>query len=46
MLSLCWHELRARRGLIIGWGAGLVIFFDVYLAFYPALPAEMRNLDL
>ncbi|MCS6888210.1 MAG: ABC transporter permease [Chloroflexus sp.] len=46
MLSLFWHEVRARRGLFIGWGVGLVIFFGVYLSFYPALPAEMRNLDL
>lgn len=46
MLSLFWHELRMRRMLLIGWGSGLLVFFSVYLAFYPALPAEMRNLDL
>lgn len=46
MLSLFWHELRMRRMLLIGWGSGLLVFFRVYLAFYPALPAEMRNLDL
>ncbi|WP_298816411.1 ABC transporter permease [Chloroflexus sp.] len=46
MASLFWHELRIRRGVLIGWSAGMLAFFSVYMAFYPALPVEMRNLDL
>lgn len=45
MLSLLLHELRVRRGGIIGWSLGLSIYAGLYTAFYPALPDEMMALD-
>lgn len=45
MLSLLRHELRVRRGGIIGWSIGLSLYAAMYTAFYPALPTEMLELD-
>lgn len=46
MMNLLRHELRARRGSIIGWALGLGFFSIVYTLIYPNLPAEMREMDL
>lgn len=45
MRSLFLHELRIRRGTVLGWSIGLGIYAALYTAFYPALPAEMLALD-
>ncbi len=46
MISLMLHEVRVRRRTIIGWALGLGFFAVMYMSFYPALPEEMRNLDI
>lgn len=46
MLNFLRHEVRIRRGSILGWAAGLAFFAVVYMAFYPALPPEMLELNL
>jgi ABC-2 type transport system permease protein len=46
MLNLILHELRVRRGTIIGWILGLGFFAILYMSFFPALPQEMLNLNL
>lgn len=46
MLSYLWYELQSRRSAIIGWGIGVSFFVVLYSIFYPALPEEMRSLDL
>ncbi len=45
MTSLFWLELRIRRGTLIGWSAGLLVFFGVYLSFYrSAIPTHIWSL--
>lgn len=46
VISLMLHEVRVRRRTILGWTIGLAFFGVMYMAFYPSLPAEMRNLDM
>lgn len=46
MISLLQHELRVRRGSIIGWALGLGFFNIVYTIIYPNLPVEMREIDV
>jgi ABC-2 type transport system permease protein len=46
MRSLMIHEIRVRRRTILGWTVALAFFAAMYMAFYPALPDEMRNLDM
>ena len=46
MINLLRHELKVRRGSIIGWALGLGFFSIVYTIIYPNLPAEMREIDV
>jgi ABC-2 type transport system permease protein len=46
VISLLRHEVRVRRRTILGWSIGLAFFGVMYMSFYPALPDEMRSLDL
>ena len=45
MLNLLWYEVRMRRGSILGWTIGLSFFSVIYMIIYPALPAEVRQID-
>jgi ABC-2 type transport system permease protein len=46
MLNLLIHELRLRRGAIIGWGIGLALFAMLYMVVYAQLPPEMTQINL
>lgn len=46
MVKLLQHEIRARRGAIIGWSLGLGFFSLMYMSFYPALPPELLNFPI
>lgn len=45
MLKLFWIELKLRKGALIGWTIALCFFGSVYMILYPALPAEMREIN-
>lgn len=45
MLKLVWIELQRRKGSLIGWTIALCFFGTIYIFLYPALPAEMRDID-
>lgn len=45
MLRLFWHELRARRGAMIGWGLGLAIFGAYIVTLYPQVGSLFSQLD-
>jgi ABC-2 type transport system permease protein len=46
MLNLLLHEIRVRRGAILGWTIGLGFFAIMYMSFFPALPAELLDLPI
>jgi ABC-2 type transport system permease protein len=46
MLNLLLHEIRVRRGAIIGWTMGLGFFAIMYMSFFPALPDELLNMPI
>ena len=46
MLNLLLHELRIRRGAIIGWGIGLVLFVLIYLPVYPSMQEQLQSFDI
>jgi ABC-2 type transport system permease protein len=46
MNDLLLHELRMRRGAILGWTIGLGFFCSMYMIIYTVLPAEVRNIDV
>ena len=45
-MSLLLHELRVRRGAIVGWALGLGLFLSLYTTIYRFLPAEVREMDV
>ncbi len=45
MIKLLWYELRIRRTSILGWTIGLSFFSVIYMIIYPALPAEVREIN-
>ena len=45
MINLLRHELRMRRGSILGWTIGLSFFSVIYMIVYTALPAEVREIN-
>lgn len=44
MFNLLRHELRSRRGAIVGWGIGLALFGAMYTSLYPEVGDEMAAL--
>jgi ABC-2 type transport system permease protein len=46
MLNLLIHELRVRRGAIIGWGLGLILFTLIYLPVYPSMQEQLQSFDI
>jgi ABC-2 type transport system permease protein len=46
MLNLLLHELRVRRGAIIGWGLGLIVFTLIYLPVYPSMQEQLQSFDI
>ena len=44
MLSLLLHEIRSRRGAIIGWAIGLTLFALMYTTIYPEMQDQMASL--
>ena len=46
MYKLLLHEVKVRRGAIIGWTIGLGFFSIMYMSFYPALPPEFLEFAL
>jgi ABC-2 type transport system permease protein len=46
MLNLLLHEIRVRRGAILGWTIGLGFFAIMYMSFFPALPDELLDLPV
>jgi ABC-2 type transport system permease protein len=46
VLEILKHELRMRRGAVLGWTAGLGFFASMYMGIYTVLPPEVRNLDV
>ena len=45
-MSLLLHELRVRRGAMVGWALGLGLFLSLYTTIYRFLPAEVREMDV
>lgn len=45
MLKLLWVELKLRKGALFGWTIVLCFFGTIYMILYPALPAEMRQIN-
>lgn len=45
-MSLMRHELRVRRRTILWWTVGLAFFAALYMAYYPALPDSLLEIDL
>lgn len=45
MRNLLWNELKLRKGSLIGWTIVLGFFGTIYMILYPALPAEMRQIN-
>jgi hypothetical protein len=41
MFDLFLHELKIRRGAILGWGIGIGAFSMVYVGIYPSLGEQM-----
>jgi ABC-2 type transport system permease protein len=46
MIELLKHEVRMRRGSVLGWTTGLGFFCSMYMGIFTVLPAEVRNLDV
>jgi putative exporter of polyketide antibiotics len=46
MVKLLLHEIRMRRGAIIGWTIGLAAFILMYVTVYPTLPPEYFDVSL
>ena len=46
MFNLLLHELRVRRGAIIGWGIGLILFILIYLPVYPSMQEQLQAFDI
>jgi ABC-2 type transport system permease protein len=46
MFNLLLHELRVRRGAIIGWGIGLILFVLIYLPVYPSMQEQLQAFDI
>jgi ABC-2 type transport system permease protein len=46
MYKLLLHEIKVRRGAIIGWTIGLSFFSIMYMSFYPALPPEFLDFPI
>ncbi|MGH2535851.1 MAG: ABC transporter permease subunit [Candidatus Promineifilaceae bacterium] len=46
MFSLLRHELRIRRGAIIGWSIGLTVFVAYIVFLYPEIQPMLARLDL
>ncbi|MGB1254181.1 MAG: ABC transporter permease subunit [Candidatus Promineifilaceae bacterium] len=44
MLNLLWHEIRSRRGAMIGWAIGLTLFALMYTLIYPEMQDQMASL--
>jgi ABC-2 type transport system permease protein len=44
MLNLLKHEIKSRRGAIIGWGIGLFLFGAMYIGIYPEFSEQMADL--
>ena len=45
MIRLLWHEIRVRRGALLGWTIGLSFFSVFYMILYTVLPDEVRNIN-
>ena len=46
MFNLLIHELRVRRGAIIGWGLGLILFTLIYLPVYPSMQEQLQSFNI
>jgi ABC-2 type transport system permease protein len=46
MFNLLIHELRVRRGAIIGWWLGLILFTLIYLPVYPSMQEQLQSFDI
>ena len=46
MFNLLLHELRVRRGAIICWGIGLILFVLIYLPVYPSMQEQLQAFDI
>ncbi|MBE0410323.1 MAG: ABC transporter permease subunit [Anaerolineales bacterium] len=46
MYKLIPHEIKIRRGAIIGWTIGLAAFILLYVTVYPTLPAEYYEIPI
>lgn len=46
MLKLLWHELRSRRGAILGWGIGMAIFAGYIIILYPDFAEPLAEMNL